>query len=265
MGRGSGNNSPRNILLGKTGYIRKHELFVESEERDIYTKVFVDEAGNTLVRDHSSRGKPVVYKKDLRANSETNIYIYKDELDYDSLGDSVIAKEVSTAKGYSRTNYFYSDLKTVIKRSSENKYEPVTEVFRDDKISRQIFSWQEGGHWMYRDKIFYDNGKLQQINNLRDGHNHSVGGEAASIDFDRIGKVKKEEWWYDGDISSRDDKPSVIHYYANGRPKERIWYNTEGLLHREGGQPAVIKYDSNGTKVVKKYYINGEIQRRYDK
>lgn len=71
--------------------------------------------------------------------------------------------------------------------------------------------------------------------------------------------VHIDELWLVNGVLHRDDEPAVIRWDREHTHKLREYYYKNGLIHRDGDEPAEIGYGSFGNS--KTWYKNGQRQR----
>lgn len=92
-----------------------------------------------------------------------------------------------------------------------------------------------------------------------DGNYHTSMG-CPSLTLYSDNKRYLERWYTHGKL----DSPSLygnsaqIIYYDNDKINSKYWYKN-GLKHRDGGDPAVIKYGTDGNIIEESWYQNGEL------
>ncbi len=73
------------------------------------------------------------------------------------------------------------------------------------------------------------------------------------------GKVTQEVFYYKGDLTSIDDKPTIVRYDSDGKVLEQYWHY-DHAYHRDNG-PAHISYGTKGQLVRETWYQYGKEHR----
>ena len=115
----------------------------------------------------------------------------------------------------------------------------------------------------YNEGKFVDNGISSVLLN-KDGDqirrkytNDGVLSCEEYISRDVSGNILRKAFVSKGKYNSRGDSPAVITF-KSGKIYERIYYK-DGIKHREGSNPAYIKYKEDGSIAEAKYYKNGKL------
>jgi antitoxin component YwqK of YwqJK toxin-antitoxin module len=96
-------------------------------------------------------------------------------------------------------------------------------------------------------EVFADSSNTYQLSRM--------GDKPASVEYDEDGRVIKESWFIDGDLS-RQDNPAIIEYYPSGIPKTKNWF-FNNMYFRQGDLPTAENYYESGNKS-SETWINSE-------
>lgn len=140
-------------------------------------------------------------------------------------------------------------------RIERNKVEPIDDISEHDLDNYPDF-----------DFIIKNSSSLQELEKQAEKtakYIKSLKIEEAVEGYEMqvISSLKIKLWLKDGKLH-RDDGPSVVEYYQNGRVESKMWF-ADDKFHREEG-PAVIKYQYISTEPdkekkieQKEYFIEG--------
>lgn len=77
-----------------------------------------------------------------------------------------------------------------------------------------------------------------------------------NISYYEDGKIKMLLWKRNGKYYRKDDLPTQIVLYPNGKVKTEYWLNEKGVGHRLGNKPACINYNEDGSIKEMEFCIN---------
>ena len=72
------------------------------------------------------------------------------------------------------------------------------------------------------------------------------------------GSVEWESFWKEGLHHREGDRPAVIRYRADGSVETEAFYK-EGQCHREGDRPAWVRYRADGSMALEEFYKKGQM------
>jgi len=136
-------------------------------------------------------------------------------------------------------------------------WEPLTSEEDEDRIEetvafgggyRKITRWRKNNQ-IARDEYFDEQGQL-----------HRESGPARVSYFGCSGSPAHVDYFWHG-LPHRIDGPAQQCWWSNGVLDEEAWY-VDGMRHREGNKPALIRMDMSGKYAeCEEYYIKGRLHR----
>lgn len=120
---------------------------------------------------------------------------------------------------------------------------------------------------MDKEYIWFKNGKESKRSADEEGKlptkEELPNGRTASYEYDDGVLVRKEI--KNGDLYDGDGKPAITLYNSNGDVRKEMYFKDE-KIHRSGGRPAEIHYNTEtGKPYAESYYVDGKRHRADDK